>query len=113
MPAGFEIGMGDMIPLMGGHAWNFTNQPSNASEWEDPVWVMGPYDGSIVSFELTRLFLKIRAVCEYDSTLVNSFLDVVHALLLLRALLNIRYTMSPWFHIRSSLVTWKRPTKKI
>lgn len=51
MPAGFEIGMGDMIPLMGGHAWNFTNQPSNASEWEDPVWVMGPYDGSIVYYE--------------------------------------------------------------
>jgi len=78
MPAGFEIGMGDMVPLMGGHAWNFANQPTSASAWEDPVWVMGPYDGSIVSFGLL-FFFKIRAVCEYDSTLINSFLDMVHA----------------------------------
>jgi len=90
MPAGFEIGMGDMVPLMGGHAWNVANQPSASNPWVAPVWIMGPYDGSIVSFELHFIFLISRYMywkgiyVHMISTLINSFLDVVHALLLLR-----------------------------
>jgi hypothetical protein len=51
MPAGFVIGLEDMIPLMGGHAWNESNQPSASNPWVAPMWMMGPYDGSIVNYE--------------------------------------------------------------
>jgi hypothetical protein len=51
MPSGFVIGIGDMVPLMGGHAWDTSNQPSPSNPWEDPFWIMGPYDGTIVDYE--------------------------------------------------------------
>lgn len=51
MPAGFTVDSTAMIPLMGGHAWNFADQPSDSNSWAEPVWVMGPYDGDIVDYE--------------------------------------------------------------
>jgi len=96
MPAGFVIGLEDMIPLMGGHAWNESNQPSASNPWVAPMWMMGPYDGSIVSFELHVIFLISRYMywkgiyVHMISTLINSFLDVVHALLLLLRRVNLR-----------------------
>mmetsp|Transcript_2103 Transcript_2103/g.3094 ORF Transcript_2103/g.3094 Transcript_2103/m.3094 type:complete len:340 (-) Transcript_2103:195-1214(-) len=53
MPDGFHVGIGDFVPLMGGHAWDMENQPNAAAgkPWVDPVWVMGPYDGTIVDYE--------------------------------------------------------------
>jgi hypothetical protein len=51
MPNGFQIGLYDMVPLMGGHAWDFDTQPASSNEWVDPIWIMGPYDGTIVDYE--------------------------------------------------------------
>jgi len=52
MPEGFEFGLGDNVPLMGGHSWNVENQPDLTSgSWEDPIWIMGSYDGAITNFE--------------------------------------------------------------
>lgn len=51
MPAGFVVGMGDMLPLMGGHAWNPSQEPLSNLEWDTPIWIMGPYDGGIVDYE--------------------------------------------------------------
>jgi len=51
MPSGFQVGIADMIPLMGGHAWNFVQQPSSAMEWAEPIWIMGPYANGIVDYE--------------------------------------------------------------
>ena len=51
MPDGFAVGLGDFIPLMGGHAWDMANQPNASNPWVDPIWVMGPYDGTIVDYE--------------------------------------------------------------
>lgn len=51
MPADFVVGMGDMVPLMGGHAWNPSHEPPSFLEWDTPVWIMGPYDGGIVDYE--------------------------------------------------------------
>lgn len=51
MPAGFVVGMADMIPLMGGHAWNLDQNPPSSLEWVDPIWIMGPYNGGIIDYE--------------------------------------------------------------
>jgi len=51
MPADFVVGLGEMVPLMGGHAWNPSDEPPSFLEWDTPVWVMGPYDGGIVDYE--------------------------------------------------------------
>jgi len=52
MPAGFENGLFDNVPLMGGHSWNFAKQPDLKTEnWNTPLLVMGSYDGTIVTFE--------------------------------------------------------------
>jgi len=51
MPDGFHYAAGDNVPLMGGHAWDTSTQPSNAGAWVDPIWIMGPYDGGIIDFE--------------------------------------------------------------
>ena len=49
MPENFVVGEGDMVPLMGGHGWDVSNQPN--ANWVEPVWLMGPYDGTIVHYE--------------------------------------------------------------
>merc|ERR1711982_221821 len=51
MPAGFVVGIADNVPLMGGHAWDLNKQPPSSFEWVEPIWLMGPYDGSIVDYE--------------------------------------------------------------
>jgi len=52
MPDNFVVGIGDFIPLMGGHAWDVATQPDlSIAPWVDPVWIMGPYDGTIVDYE--------------------------------------------------------------
>jgi hypothetical protein len=51
MPDGFKLGMGDMVPLMGGHAWNVADQPNAANPWTEPVTLMGNYDGELIFFE--------------------------------------------------------------
>ena len=51
MPDGFHYAAGDNVPLMGGHAWDTSTQPSNAGAWVDPIWIMGAYDGGIIDFE--------------------------------------------------------------
>lgn len=51
MPSGYDLGVGDMIPLMGGHAWDISNQPNASNPWVDPLWIMGPYDGTLVNYE--------------------------------------------------------------
>jgi hypothetical protein len=49
MPDNFVVG--DMVPLMGGHGWDVSNQPNATDPWVEPVWVMGPYAGTIVDYE--------------------------------------------------------------
>ena len=53
MPAGFTVDSTAMVPLMGGHAWDFADQPNftAANPWVEPMWIMGPYDGGIVDYE--------------------------------------------------------------
>ena len=51
VPKDFEVGPLDMVPLMGGHAWNVLTQPSKTSPWVDPIWIMSPFDGKITNFE--------------------------------------------------------------
>lgn len=51
MPSGFEYQAGDSVPLMGGHAWDSSQQPSGENPWINPIWIMGPYDGTIVDYE--------------------------------------------------------------
>jgi len=51
MPSSFHVGAGDMVPLMGGHAWDEANQPSPEKPFVDPVWVMGTYDKDIAFYE--------------------------------------------------------------
>ena len=51
MPAGYVVGIADMIPLMGGHAWDLNQVPPSSQEWVDPIWVMGPYNGGIIDYE--------------------------------------------------------------
>ena len=38
MPPGFEVPPGDLVPLMGGHAWDVDAQPT-AATWTEPIWV--------------------------------------------------------------------------
>lgn len=51
MPADYVVGVGDFVPLMGGHAWNPAHEPPSFLEWVDPVWIMGSYDGGIIDYE--------------------------------------------------------------
>jgi len=51
MPDGFEYDAVGNVPLMGGHSWNFNQQPSTRNPWVDPIWIMGTYDGKIVDYE--------------------------------------------------------------
>lgn len=51
MPRDFVVAMDAMVPLMGGHAWDPMKEPASSSEWVDPIWIMGPYDGGIVDYE--------------------------------------------------------------
>ncbi len=51
MPPGFVVGLEDMIPLMGGHAWNPNQEPPSSLEWVNPIWIMGPYNGDITDYE--------------------------------------------------------------
>jgi len=51
MPAGFEVPTGDMVPLMGAHAWDVSNQPSATNPWVEPIYLMGSHDGDIAFFE--------------------------------------------------------------
>jgi len=51
MPPNFEVSVGDFIPLMGGHAWDLSAQPSLTNPWVDPIWIMGPYDATVVDYE--------------------------------------------------------------
>jgi len=51
MPDGFEYAALDNIPLMGGHSWDFNQQPSTINPWVNPIWIMGTYDGKIVHYE--------------------------------------------------------------
>eukprot|EP00533_Pseudo-nitzschia_delicatissima_P008737 CAMPEP_0116095088 /NCGR_PEP_ID=MMETSP0327-20121206/9477_1 /TAXON_ID=44447 /ORGANISM="Pseudo-nitzschia delicatissima, Strain B596" /LENGTH=369 /DNA_ID=CAMNT_0003586733 /DNA_START=343 /DNA_END=1452 /DNA_ORIENTATION=- len=51
MPADFQVGMADMIPLMGGHTWNPNQLPPSSLEWAKPIWIMGPYDGGLIDYE--------------------------------------------------------------
>ena len=50
MPDNFVVGLGDFIPLMGGHAWDRANEPTSEN-WVNPIWIMGPYDGTLVDYE--------------------------------------------------------------
>lgn len=51
MPSGFEVPLGDMVPLMGAHAWDISTQPGPNNTWVEPVWLMGTYDGPIIFYE--------------------------------------------------------------
>lgn len=51
MPNGFVVPASDMVPHMGGHAWDPDQQPADAMSWMEPVWTMGTYDGSVVFYE--------------------------------------------------------------
>ena len=51
MPADYVVGVGDFVPLMGGHAWNPVHEPPSFLEWNDPIWIMGSYDGGIIDYE--------------------------------------------------------------
>jgi hypothetical protein len=72
MPADFVVGMSDMIPLMGGHAWNPSHEPDSVETWDTPVWLMGPYDGGIVDFEpmIPLKFIIGDTDHEYSESLV-------------------------------------------
>ena len=48
MPEGFDFGPYDVVPNSGTHAWNPTTLPA-PGEWEEPIWIMGTYDGGIAS----------------------------------------------------------------
>ena len=50
-PEGFVVEMTSMIPNMGSHALNPLHFPSSAVEWFDPVWIMSPYNQTIVTYE--------------------------------------------------------------
>ena len=50
-PEGFVVEMTSMIPNMGSHALNPLHFPSSAYEWFDPVWIMSPYNKTIVTYE--------------------------------------------------------------
>jgi len=39
MPNGFVVPASDMVPHMGGHAWDPDQQPADAMSWMEPVWV--------------------------------------------------------------------------
>ena len=51
MPEGFTVGPEDYVPLMGGHAWSPEQEPASGLEWNDPIWVMGPFDGTVIFSE--------------------------------------------------------------
>jgi len=53
MPAGYTVGYDHMVPLMGGHSWDVTKQPSliEGKPWINPIWVIGSYAGSIIDYE--------------------------------------------------------------
>lgn len=51
MPPGFQVGMTDMLPLMGGHSWNPDQEPASTFDWVEPIWIMGPYDGGLIDYE--------------------------------------------------------------
>jgi hypothetical protein len=51
MPEGYRVGIADMVPLMGGHAWNPQQEPPSFMEWMEPIWIMGPYNGNIIDYE--------------------------------------------------------------
>lgn len=37
---------------MGGHSWNAETQPDlTIDTWDDPFWIMGSYDGTIINYE--------------------------------------------------------------
>ena len=50
-PEGFVVEMTSMIPNMGSHALNPLHFPNSAYEWFDPVWIMSPYNKTIVTYE--------------------------------------------------------------
>jgi len=52
MPAGFNVGMDDMVPFMGGHAWDISKQPSPDKPWVEPTLVMGTYANDVAFFEM-------------------------------------------------------------
>lgn len=52
MPDGFNFGLYDIVPLMGGHNWNQATQPDlTVEKWSDPFWIMGTYDGTVSNYE--------------------------------------------------------------
>jgi len=75
MPNGFKFGMGDMVPLMGGHAWNFDNQPNaDTKPWEEPVNLMGNYDGEMVS---GHNFVNERTRIAHENILLHCMIGLV------------------------------------
>jgi hypothetical protein len=51
LPANFVVMPGDMVPVMGGHAWDPATQPDSAFNWTEPVMVMGYYDNEFLYYE--------------------------------------------------------------
>ena len=61
MPANFTVGLGDMVPRMGGHAWNIDEQP-NALTWVEPIWVRQSFSVQVTLdflVNLVQVFIKI------------------------------------------------------
>ncbi|KAL7540251.1 hypothetical protein ACHAXR_009973 [Thalassiosira sp. AJA248-18] len=50
MPEEFTCDVNAIVPAMGLHCWDFGTNP-DALSWEEPVLVMGSYDGTIAFFE--------------------------------------------------------------
>mmetsp|Transcript_3416 Transcript_3416/g.4627 ORF Transcript_3416/g.4627 Transcript_3416/m.4627 type:complete len:334 (+) Transcript_3416:126-1127(+) len=81
MPAGFEIDPLSMIPLMGAHGWDFSNQPSPTNPWVEPVYMMGSYNGDIVFFEtmIPHAFMSGDTDSQYEEefTYVGQTIDAL------------------------------------
>lgn len=51
IPPRFLVQMGDMVPVMGGHAWDPATQPVSAYNWTEPVMVTGYYGNQFLYYE--------------------------------------------------------------
>lgn len=49
MPKGFVVDNSAFVMMMGGHAWQGDQTPSPDNPWINPIYILGTYDGNIVS----------------------------------------------------------------
>lgn len=49
MPKGFVVDDSAFVMMMGGHAWQGDQTPSPDNPWINPIYILGTYDGNIVS----------------------------------------------------------------